>query len=216
MKKKELQLYITLLALAGAIALAFMLAVSILNGGVTAQHFEVFADPQTYARELLANEGSLRAIFTFDSLFLAFYTGAVLFVALAVKNEDNAWLVGVSVGALVLTTFLDIHENQEILSFLQMAKANVTPTVDMLQARVLWSAVKFNSSYLSFFLIAFALPSKTALEKFLRISLWVGFLPIGVLVYTFPHPLLSLGRYVLMLAGLLMLSWNYYLRWKSK
>jgi hypothetical protein len=216
MKKKELYLYITLTALVGAIALAVMLAISIFNGGITAQHFEVFADPQTYSSELLANEGSLRAILTSDSIFLAFYTAAVLFVALAVKNEDNAWLIGVSVAALVLTTFLDIHENQELLTFVQMANLNVAPTVEMLQARALWSAIKFNASYLSFFLLAFALPDKTTTEKFLRISLWVGFLPIGVLVYTFPNPLFALGRYLLMLAGLLILSWNYYQRWLSK
>lgn len=216
MKKKELYLYITLLALAGAIALAGMLGVSLTQGGITAQHFEVFNDPQTYSAQLLANEGSLRAILTFDSIFLALYTGAVLCTALAVKNDENAWLIAVSVGALALTTFLDIHENQELLSFLQMAKVNLAPTVDMLHDRVLWSAVKFNSSYLSFFLLAFALPDKTTLEKILRISLWVAFLPIGVLVYTFPHPLFGLARYALMLGGLLMLSWNYYLRWKTK
>jgi hypothetical protein len=216
MKNIELYLYIAVTGLAGAVALAVMLAVSLFQDGITAQHFEVFADPQTYARELLANEGSLRAILTADSIFLVFYTAAVLFVALAVKNEDNAWLIGVSIAALVLTTFLDIHENQELLTFVQMANVNMAPTVEMLQARVLWSAVKFNSSYLSFFLLAFALPHKTTMEKILRTSLWVGFLPIGILVYTFPHPLFSLARYVFMLAGLLMLAWNYYQRWLAK
>jgi hypothetical protein len=214
MKKKELHLYVALFALGGAVLLAAMLAVG-LAGGITAQHFEVFADPQTYASELLANEGSLRTILTIDNIFLAFYTAAVLCAALAVKNDENAWLVGVSVVLLVVTAFLDIHENNELLTFVQMANLNIAPTVEMLHMRTLWSAVKFNASYLSFFLIAVALPKDTFLEKFLRISLWVGFLPIGVLVYTFPHPLFAVARYTFMLAGLLLLSWNYY-RWKSK
>ena len=38
----------------------------------------------------------------------------------------------------------------------------------------------------------------------------VGYLPIGILVYTFPNPLFDLLRYLLMLAGLAILGWNYY------
>lgn len=195
--------------------MATMLAVAFTQGGVTAQHFEDFSEPQLYTEELLRYEGSIRAILTLDDIFLVLYTATILFLAIAVKNSLNTWLVGVSVVVLLIATLLDIHENNELLVFMQMANANLAPTVEMLHTRAIWSGVKFHDSYLSFFLLAFALPNKTFLEKFLRWSLWLGYLPVGVLAYTFPNPLFSLARYAFMLAGLLILSWNFYQRLKK-
>jgi hypothetical protein len=216
MKTKHLYLYITILALAGAFALAGMLAVALTQGGVTAQYFENFSEPQRYAEDLLRYEAGLRAILTLDEFFLVLYTATILFLVLAVKDEKNSWLIGVSVIALLVATFLDIHENNELLVFMQMAKLDLTPTVEMLLTRAVLSGVKFHASYLSFFLLAFALPSQTRMEKFLRLSLWFGYLPLGVLVYTFPNPFFSFARYGFMLTGLLILSWNFYLLWKKK
>ena len=81
---------------------------------------------------------------------------------------------------------------------------------------MIWSQLKFHSSYLGFFLFAFILHSDTKLEKFLKISLWFGYLPIGVLVYTFPHPIFDLLRYFFMLAGLSILGWNYLVRYRKE
>lgn len=216
MKTKTLYRYIAILAFAGALALAGMLAVSLTQGGVTAQHFENFSEPQSYAQNLLSHENGIRAILTFDDIFLVLYTATIIFLAVAVKDRGNSWLIGASLVALFITTLLDIHENNELLAFIQMAKVNLGPTVEMLHTRTILSGVKFNASYLSFFLLAFALPSKTFLEKFLRWSLWFGYLPVGILVYTFPNPLFSLARYFFMLSGLLILSWNFYQRLKNK
>ena len=214
MKGKALNRTIAWLALAAGLALAAMLVAALVHG-TTAQAFEDFVDPAAYARSLLAFEGSIRTFITLDNLFLISYTGALLMLAIALKDENNRWLVAAAVGALLVTTYLDIHENNELLVFIQMAKAGFTPSVEMLHARALWSAVKFHSSYLSFFLIAFVLPQKTVLERFLRWSLWLGYVPIGILVYTFPNPWFALARYALMLGGLLILAWNFYLRSKK-
>ncbi len=216
MNTKIIYRYIAVLALAGALAMTAMLAVSLTQGGVTAQHFEGFFEPQIYAGDLLRYEGGVRAILTLDDIFLVLYTATILFLAIAVKNEGNTWLVGASLAALFTATLLDIQENNELLTFIQMAKVNLGPTLEMLHTRAIWSGVKFHASYLSFFLLAFALPSKTFLEKFLRWSLWLGYLPVGVLVYTFPNQLFSLARYAFMLSGLLILSWNFYQRLKKK
>jgi len=67
---------------------------------------------------------------------------------------------------------------------------------------------------LGFFLFAFVLPGDTFLEKLLKTSLWFGYLPIGILVYTFPHPAFDLLRYLFMLAGLAILGWNYFVRYR--
>ncbi len=63
------------------------------------------------------------------------------------------------------------------------------------------SQLKFHSSYLAFFLFAFVLPGDTFLEKLLKISLWLGYPLIGILVYTFPNPVFDLLRHLFMLSG---------------
>jgi hypothetical protein len=215
MKTKTLHRTIAWLALAAALMMAAMLAVAFTHEGTTAQDFEAFMEPQAYSSMLLAFESSIRAILTFDSFFLLFYTAAFILLAMALKDKDNLWLVATGIGALLVTTYLDIHENNELLVFLQMGHAGSAPTAEMLHARALWSAVKFQSSYLSFFLFAFVLPNKTTLEKFLRWSLWLGYVPIGILTYTYPNAWFSLLRYVFMLSGLLILAWNFWLRSKK-
>lgn len=215
MGTKTLYRYIAVLALASTVLIGGMLAVSFTHGGVTAQDFETFAAPESYARSMAQVETPLRAIITFDDLFLVTYTATFVMLAISLKDKENSWLVAVALGALLITTYLDIQENNDLITFMNMAKAGITPTAEMLHSRAGLSSIKFFSSYLSFFLFAFVLPQKTALEKFLRWSLWVGFLPLGVLVYTYPHPLFSLGRFLFMFAGLAMLSWIFYLRSKK-
>ena len=78
------------------------------------------------------------------------------------------------------------------------------------------SQLKFHSSYLGFFLFAFVLPGDTFLEKLLKYSLWFGYLPIGILVYTFPNPAFELLRYLFMLTGLTILGWNYFVHYKKE
>lgn len=215
MKTKTLYRYIAILSLVSAVFLAGMLFVAWTSGGVTAQDFETFAAPESYASQLLKAESPLRAILTLDNLFLVTYTAAFIMVAIGVKEKGNTWLIAIALGALLVTTYLDIQENADLLIFIDMAKAGAGPTADLLHSRALWSSIKFASSYLSFFLFAFVLPQKTMLEKFLRWSLWVGFLPVGILVYTYPHPLFSLARYLFMLSGLLLLAWIFHLRSKK-
>jgi hypothetical protein len=215
MKTKTLYRYIAVLALASTVLIGGMLAISFTHGGTTAQDFETFAEPEAYTRDITHAEAPLRAIITFDDLFLVTYTATFVMLAIGLKDKENSLLVAIALGALLVTTYLDIQENNDLITFLNMAKAGITPTVDMLHSRAGLSSIKFFSSYLSFFLFAFVLPQKTTLEKFLRWSLWVGFLPLGVLVYTYPHPLFSLGRFLFMFAGLAMLSWIFYLRSKK-
>ena len=112
----------------------------------------------------------------------------------------------------MLTAYLDMLENHDILTQLATALHGLPIALADLQDRMVWSQLKFHSSYLGFFLLAFALPGDTFMEKLLKISLWIGYLPIGILVYTFPNPIFDLLRYLLMLAGLIILGWNYYKR----
>ncbi|MDA1330539.1 MAG: hypothetical protein O3B43_05690 [Chloroflexi bacterium] len=214
MGERTLSRLIAISALGAAAMLAAMLAVSLLNGGATAQDFEVFQDPLSYTRDLLAAEGPLRAILTFDNLFLILYTAAFLLIAQAAWGKKSALLTIAALGAILITTYLDMQENAELLTFLTLAKNSFGVSAEMLARRMTLSQVKFLSSYLSFFLFAFLLPSDTFLEWLLKWSLWVLAPLVGVLVYTYPSNFFSLGRYLFMLSGLLLVAWNYWQRTK--
>lgn len=216
MKKREIREYLSLSALAAALMLGGMLAVALQNQGLTAQDFELFADPQSYMSALLAAGDPLRTILTLDNLFVLFYTAAFIFLATVSWEKRNRILVSVALGALLITSYLDLHENHSIMAFLAMGESGAQISTDMLFRHSVFSQLKFHSGYLSFFLFAFVLPDKTLLEKILRWSLWLVFAPVGVLVYTYPSVAVSLLRYALMLFGLLLLAWNYWLRAQKK
>jgi hypothetical protein len=216
MKKKQLELYIAITALAGGLLLGAFLLVSLFSGGVTAQDFEWVDEPARYTRRLLAAETPLRLILTLDNLFVLAYTAAFLFLAMRLRAKRNRILIGAALGALLATTYLDLYENHTTLMHLDSAALGLPIEARDLQSRMMWSQLKFHSSYLAFFLFAFALPAKTRIERFLKYSLWFAFPPLGILLYTFPHPLLELGRYLFMLSGLLLLAWVFWMRYRAR
>jgi hypothetical protein len=216
MTKTQIYKYLSITAFAAALMLVGMLSVSIFSGGVTAQDFEMVSDVESYTRDILAAEQPLRMILTFDNLFLTFYTAACVFLAMAVRDEKNRLLVAVGLVAVLITAYLDLLENHDILTQLTTALNGLPIALADLQERMVWSQLKFHSSYLGFFLFAFVLPDDTLMEKLLKFSLWFGYLPIGILVYTFPHPAFDLLRYVFMLAGLTILGWNYFVIYKKE
>jgi len=212
----DINRYVSITASAAALMLAAMLLVSLLNNGVTVQDFEWVNDVDTYAREIVAAESPLRLILTFDNLFLTFYTAAFIFLAMAVWDQSNRVLVIVALGAVLITTYLDLLENHDILTQLTTALHGLPIALADLQERMVWSQLKFHSSYLALFLFAFVLPGDTFLEKLLKISLWLGYPLIGILVYTFPYSVFDLLRYLFMLSGLSILAWNYLVRYRSQ
>lgn len=215
MTKIQIYRYLSITAFAAALMLLGMLLVSLIYQGVTAQNFEIVTDVGTYTQNILAAEKALRLILTLDNLFLTFYAAAFVFLAMAVWDDTNRILVTVGLVAVLITAYLDLLENHDILTQLTTALNNQPIAFADIQQRMIWSQLKFHSSYLGFFLLAFALPGDTFLEKLLKISLWAIYLPIGILVYTFPNPLFDLLRYLFMLSGLLMLAWNYFVRLRN-
>ena len=83
MAQSQIYKYLSITAFAAALMVAAMFAVSLFNGGVTAQNFELVSDVESYTREIQAAEASLRLILTFDNLFLMFYSAAFIFLAMA-------------------------------------------------------------------------------------------------------------------------------------
>ncbi|MCB1325838.1 MAG: hypothetical protein H7A21_16395 [Spirochaetales bacterium] len=195
------------------LALLFMLTVSLASDGVTAQAFEVVDEPASYAERLVAAADMLRLVLTLDNLFIILYSAAFVLLAGIVRKRGNALIVYVSLAALLLTAYLDFAENFSLFGMLAAAQAGTGPGAEEIQSRMIWSAIKFHSSYLGLFLLAFVLPRSTLLEKLLRLSLWLVLPIVGVLVYTYPFGALMLWlRYGLMALGLFLLAWNFYVR----
>ena len=215
MTTEKMYKYITLTAFAAGLMLAGMFITSLVSGA-SPQHFELVADPITYAHEIAAAEAPLRLALTFDNLFLTFYTAAFIFLAITLWEGNKKMVVAVALGAVLVTTYLDLHENHDILTQLTTAVNGLPVALADLQQRMIWSQLKFHSSYLAFFLFAFVLPGENFLEKFLKISLWFGYLPIGILVYTFPHPIFDLLRITFMLAGIWLLGIIYFIRYRKE
>jgi hypothetical protein len=216
MKKKQLERYIAITAFAAGLMMGLFLLVSLLNGGITAQDFEVVQDPAAYSRQMLAAETPLRLILTLDNLFVLFYTTAFIFLAMRLGKKRNRLLVMVGLLALLVTAYLDLHENHTMLMQIVSLKAGIPLEVHDLQSRMVTSQLKFHSSYLSFFLFAFVMPKKTMIEKFLKYSLWFAFPPLGILVYTFPSPVWDWGRYLFMLSGLWLVAWVFWTRFQAR
>ncbi len=215
MTTKEIYKYIAITAFAAGLMLAGMFAITLMKG-VSPQHFELVAAPEVYADEIIAAEQPLRLALTFDNLFLTFYTAAFVFLAISLWEGNKKIVVAIGLGALLITAYLDLLENHDILTQLTTALNGFPITLHDLQNRMIWSQLKFHSSYLGFFLFAFALPGNTLLEKLLKYSLWFGYLPIGILVYTFPNPIFDILRIVFMLAGLFLLSGIYFIHYQEK
>ena len=216
MTKKEIYKFVAFPAFTAALMLAGMLSTSLFSGGVTAQNFETISSIENYTKNIIAAEIPLRIIFTFDNLFLMFYTAAFIFLSIDLWNKDNIWVVVVGLGALVITAYLDLHENHDLMVQLTTAINGMPISFADIQERMLWSQLKFHSSYLGFFLFAFVMHGDTILEKFLKYSLWFCFLPVGVLVYTFPNHIFDLMRYFFMLGGLTLLGWTYFVRYRKE
>ena len=214
MTTKQLYKTIAITAFAAAVMLAGMFTISLITGA-SPQHFELVAPPEIYAQEIAAVEGPLRLALTLDNLFLTFYTTAFVFLAITLWEGNKKMVVAVGLGAVLITTYLDLHENHDILTQLTTVLNGLPIALDDLQQRMIFSQLKFHSSYLGFFLLAFVLPGDTFLEKFLKLSLWFGYLPIGILVYSFPNPVFDLLRITFMLAGLTLLGWNYLARYRK-
>jgi len=217
--KAQIYRYLSLTALAAGLALVGMLAAALLSRGVTQQRFEIVAGVDTYAGGLRAAEGPLRFILTLDNLFLVFYTAAFLFLVLTIEDSRSRLIAYTGLGAILITAYLDLLENHHIVTMLTSVSQGLPISVVEIQEQMTWSQLKFHSSYLSFFLFAFVLPHDTLLEKVLRWSLWFLFLPVGVMVYTYPDfmgGIFGLLRYILMLAGLLILAWNFYWRFRTE
>jgi hypothetical protein len=201
------------LSLSAGCLIVSMFAVTLLTG-VSQEKFETVWGAGDYARALVAEQGPLRLIFTFDFVFIAVFT--TLFVVLPQTLKDDRPAVravaNLATGAMVVCGALDLVEDLHILTMLDSAINGLTLSEGQIALQAFLSALKFSASYLSLFALAFILPARTAPEKILRYSLWFFQLPVGALVYTAPpeHRLpFAVIRFVFMISGFFLVAYNF-------
>ena len=194
--------------------LVFAMFLVTLVTGVSQEKFEITQTVESYTRNLIEAQGSLRLIFTIDLIFITVFTTLFVVLPQSLKTDNKVTnaIASVALGSMLLCGFLDYYEDLHILTMLHSAVNNIRIEQPEISAQMIFSMIKFCMSYLSLFLLAFILPQKTLTEKLLKYSLWFFQLPIGVLVYTSPdewHLPLNLLRFVFMTSGFFLLAYNF-------
>jgi hypothetical protein len=201
------------------LALLCMLLISVFaDNHITQQHFELLSSTETYSKELLESADTIKAILSFDNVFIVLYVASFTFLYVVLSHTEKSLNILIGLVAVLGTGFLDFYENHHIMSFINMVQKGIIINQDEIANQMTMSQLKFHLSYLSFFLMGFSLPTDTFLEKFLKYSLLFLQLPVGVLVYTSPdslQPIFTLARYIFMFSGLMLIAYNFYLRSKK-
>ncbi|HNU08989.1 MAG TPA: hypothetical protein PKO33_14575 [Pyrinomonadaceae bacterium] len=201
------------LSIVAGLAILAMFAVTVFTG-VSQEKFENVLDAGVYARELIAEQGPLRLIFTIDFVFIAVFTTVFVILPQSLKTGSPVvnGIANLSIGAMVLCGLLDFVEDLHILTMLDSANKGLALADSQIALQAFLSALKFCASYVSLFALAFILPSRTIPEKLIRYSLWFFQLPVGALVYTAPHDyrlLFGLMRFAFMITGFFLLAYNF-------
>ncbi len=207
------QRIISLLALVAGLCVLTFFIIGI-STGVSQEKFEVTQTVANYTQGLIAGQNPLRLTFTLDIVFICVFTTLFVFITQHLKTNDRVTnaVADVALGAMLICGFLDFHEDLHILTMLHNAVNNLPIEQAEISMQMLFSMIKFCASYVSLFLLAFLLPSRTFTEKLLKYSLWFFQVPIGALVYTAPenlHLLFNLIRFVFMVSGFFLLAYNF-------
>ena len=120
-------------------------------------------------------------------------------------RDNVSTVVNVAIGALLITAFLDAAENSHILSMLSMAEQGQAIGQSEIAGQMVESQIKFLFSYFGLFVLSFALPQGTLVEKVAVFVLrWVQ-LPVGIAIFVLPAELirpLVIFRAIFFFAGL--------------
>ena len=196
----------TAAVVAGAAALmVFGMFLVDIVGGVAQQPFEELATVAEYQQSLRDADSWLRVVFTLDNLFIGFYTAVFLFAVHIFDSPQTRLFLRVALVALLVAAVLDLRENHHIMTMLVAAREGLPITAQELHERARESQLKFHISYVGLFLLGIAMPSKTLAQKAVRYSLLFLQMPLGILVYTYPHPMLELARFGFFFFGMALL-----------
>ena len=173
-------------ALAAAAVVLAMFLTFVLTG-IGQDPLQSIHTPQAYTAILLKNPPVLRLAVGLDNLFIVLYSSMFLLLGFTLwRRGGSGGLLIASLGLLGVSGTLDLLENMHFLAMIAAATQGIEIAQSQIVLQVWESLVKFHVSYLGLFLLGFALPRETKVERALCFALrWVQ-LPVGLLIYLTP------------------------------
>ena len=180
--------------------------------------FQINRPAADYAALLIQRAPFLRADLGLDFIFIVIYSAFFVSLALVLKRwvagqpfQDNvATVVNIATAALLITGVLDVAENAHILAMLSMAEQGQGIGQSEIAGQMVESQIKFLFSYFGVFVLSFALPQSTIIERLtVFVFRWLQ-LPVGVAILVLPVELvrpLFIFRAIFFFAGLWATAW---------
>jgi hypothetical protein len=178
-----------LAALAGLAALIVAgMVVGIVSTGMSQDFFQSARPIEAHIARLTASPlgaTGLRINLGLDNLFIVVYGAFFVFLAVRLRAVLDPWAGAVALAAILLTALLDAIENHHILMMLHSAERGISLATGESQIQMIVSAVKFHSSYLATFLLAFGFLRLGGLGRAIAWALWL-YVPLGVVISVLP------------------------------
>ena len=178
-----------LAALAGLAALIVAaMVVGIVSTGMSQDFFQSARPIETHIARLTASPlgaTGLRINLGLDNLFIVVYGAFFVFLAVRLRAILDPWAGTVALAAILLTALLDAIENHHILMMLHAAERGLPLSTGESQIQMILSAVKFHSSYLATFLLAFGFLRLGGIGRAIAWALWL-YVPLGVVISVLP------------------------------
>ena len=196
-------------ALSAAIAVLGMFGIYLCTG-IGQDPLQSIHTSQEYMAILTRDPSMLRLTIGLDNLFIVLYSSMFLSMGISLwsRSATRALLVA-SIGLMGLAGLLDLMENMHFMTMISSAAQGFEIAATQIELQVWESLLKFHVSYLGLFLLGFALPTDTSLERVLAFSLrWVQ-LPVGLLIYLTPAAIslpLVMVRFSFFLFALIAIS----------
>jgi len=133
-----------------------------------------------------AHAFGLRLNLGLDNLFIVAYCAFFVFLAVRLRDLLNGVVIGVGLGAILLTGLLDAIENHHIMAVLQAFQNAAPISSGELQLQMIASNVKFHGTYVGSFLFAFAFYRLGGLGRVIAYLLWFGYVPLGMITFAVP------------------------------
>jgi hypothetical protein len=178
-----------LAALAGLAALIVAgMVVGIVTTGMSQDFFQSARPIEAHIARLTASPlgaTGLRINLGLDNLFIVVYGAFFVFLAVRLRAVLDPWAGTVALAAILLTALLDAIENHHILMMLHSAERGMSLSTGESQIQMILSAVKFHSSYLATFLLAFGFLRLGGLGRAIAWALWL-YVPLGIVISVLP------------------------------
>jgi len=179
------------LAVSGFLASGTVLCMvaGIFATGFSQEFFQLSPSVHAIAAQLTgqpAHDFGLRLNIGLDNFFIIVYCAFFVLLAARLRGLVHPGIVGVGLGAILLTGLLDAIENHHIMAMLHGFEHGMPLSTDESRYQMVESNLKFHAAYLGSFLFAFGFYRVGGLGRVIAWLLWLGFVPLGVITSAVP------------------------------